>query len=800
MRIKLFPIIATMVALIFISTNSNAQLTLPPGFNQVLVAAGISGATTLTQAPDGRFFVAQQNGVLFVVKNGVKLSKPFISLNVSINGERGLLGVALDPAFASNQYIYLCYSLPDGSFNRVSRFTASGDTVVPGSEVTVMELDSLIANYHGGGHLDFGPDGKLYISAGENGRTYKAQQLDTYLGKILRINSDGSVPSDNPFPGPGKRDRVWAYGLRNPFTFSFQRGTGRMFLNDVGDVTWEEINEATTGGKNFGWALAEGNSNNPAFTNPFFTYQHGTTVDKGCAITGGTFFNPVSTNYPPEYNDKYFYIDYCGNWINMVSLTNPPVWSNFATNIANYSVGMLTGLDGNLYFVSRNNEALYKITYTAVPTPLVLTDPLSQIISVNHPVSFSVTSSGATPFTYQWRKGTTPINGATNMTYTIPSVAFSDSGNYNVVVTNSFGSTTSNNAHLTVIANQPPVASIDTPLVNTFYTAGEEIHFSGSAIDPEDGNLPDSLFEWIVEFHHNIHFHPGPNVADSVGSGSFVIPNTGEPAADVFYRIYLIVHDPNGSVDSAYVDVHPRTSTFTLNTQPSGFTINLDGSPFTTPYSVLGVEGMLRTIIAPISQLSGQTNWLFTNWDNGGLLMQTFATPVNDTVWVANFDTISLHYDLGSDTLVCIGDSITIDAGANYSSYVWTDGSVNRYLNIPTSSLGSDTIGVTVTDANGATGNDSINIFIDICDLIAPVLKDFVSMYPVPSLGEITISELQENYFLNVIDMTGRFIIKNDFVSAKQNKSIQLLPGIYTFLLMTADNQVINRKNVVVIR
>ena len=209
---------------------------------------------------------------------------------------------------------------------------------------------------------------------------------------------------------------------------------------------------------------------------------------------------------------------------------------------------------------------------------------------------------------------------------------------------------------------------------------------------------------------------------------------------------------------------------------------------------------MLRTIIAPISQLSGQTNWLFTNWDNGGLLMQTFATPVNDTVWVANFDTLSLHYDLGTDTIVCIGDSITIDAGANYSSYVWTDGSVNRYLNIPTSSLGSDTIGVTVTDANGATGNDSINIIIDICDLIAPVLKDFVSMYPVPSLGEITISELQENYFLNVIDMTGRFIIKNDFVSAKQNKNIQLLPGIYTFLLMTADNQVINRKNVVVIR
>ena len=159
-----------------------------------------------------------------------------------------------------------------------------------------------------------------------------------------------------------------------------------------------------------------------------------------------------------------------------------------------------------------------------------------------------------------------------------------------------------------------------------------------------------------------------------------------------------------------------------------------------------------------------------------------------------------LNNNLGADTIVCIGDSITMDAGANYSSYVWTDGSVNQYLNIPTSSVGSTTVGVTVTDANGAAGNDSINIIIDICDLITPVEKNFVSIYPVPSGGEITISELQENYFLNVIDMTGRFIIRNNFVSAKQKKNIQLSPGIYTFMLMTADNQVINRKNVVVIR
>ena len=165
MQIKSFPIVAALLIVFAISNLTNAQISFPAGFNQVLVAPGIIGATTMANAPDGRFFIAQQNGLLLVVKNNTLLSKPFISLNVNTNGERGLLGVAFDPAFTTNQYIYLCYTIANGDFNRVSRFTASGDTVVPGSEVIIIELDSLIANYHGGGHLQFGPDGKLYIAA-----------------------------------------------------------------------------------------------------------------------------------------------------------------------------------------------------------------------------------------------------------------------------------------------------------------------------------------------------------------------------------------------------------------------------------------------------------------------------------------------------------------------------------------------------------------------------------------------------------------------------------------------------------
>ena len=262
----------TLVICLFV--NVAFAQTFPQGFNQVLVAPGLTQPTTMAIAPDGRFFIVQQNGILKILKNGALLPQPFISLTVGQSGERGLLGVAIDPSFSTNNYVYLYYTIPSGAFNRVSRFTASGDTVVPGSELVLLDLDSLIALNHGGGHLDFGPDGKLYIATGENERPYLAQNIDSYLGKILRINPDGSTPNDNPFPGPNKRRNVWAYGLRNPFSFEFQKGTGRLFIGDVGDTTWEEIDEATIGGLNFGWPQHEGHSNDTATVDPQIGRAH----------------------------------------------------------------------------------------------------------------------------------------------------------------------------------------------------------------------------------------------------------------------------------------------------------------------------------------------------------------------------------------------------------------------------------------------------------------------------------------------------------------------------------------------
>ena len=188
-------------------------------------------------APDGRLFVAQQGGALRVIKNGSLLATPFLTVTVNSSGERGLLGVAFDPDFPINQYVYVYYTATTPAIhNRVSRFTANGDVVVPGSEVVILDLPNLSATNHNGGAIHFGPDGKLYVAVGENAVPSNSQTLANPLGKLLRINRDGSIPTDNPFYGStsGINRSIWALGLRNPFTFAFQSSTGRLFINDVG--------------------------------------------------------------------------------------------------------------------------------------------------------------------------------------------------------------------------------------------------------------------------------------------------------------------------------------------------------------------------------------------------------------------------------------------------------------------------------------------------------------------------------------------------------------------------------------
>ena len=170
---------------------------LPPGFTETVVASGLNDPTAMAEAPDGRIFVCEQGGTLRVIQNGQLLATPFVSLNVDDTNERGLLGVALDPNFEINNYVYVYYTVP-GSHNRVSRFTAGGNVAVSGSEVDLLDLDGLSgATNHNGGAIHFGPDGRLYIGVGDNANGANAQSLNTLLGKMLRINSGPGITHDD---------------------------------------------------------------------------------------------------------------------------------------------------------------------------------------------------------------------------------------------------------------------------------------------------------------------------------------------------------------------------------------------------------------------------------------------------------------------------------------------------------------------------------------------------------------------------------------------------------------------------
>ena len=313
------------IALGIVAATIAAAATLPAGFTEAQVATGLGSPTAMAFAPDGRLFVAEQGGTLRVIKNGALLATPFLSVTVSSVGERGLLGVAFDPNFATNNYVYVYYTATTPAIhNRVSRFTANGDTALAGSETVILELNDLSsATNHNGGAMHFGPDGKLYIAVGENANGANAQSLSNLLGKMLRINADGSIPADNPFylTATGNNRAIWALGLRNPFTFAFQPGTGRMFINDVGQNTWEEIDDGIAG-SNYGWPATEGPTSNPSYRSPIYWYGHGNGNFLGCAITGGTFYNPAVPQFPGNYAGVYFFADFCGDWINVLDHAN----------------------------------------------------------------------------------------------------------------------------------------------------------------------------------------------------------------------------------------------------------------------------------------------------------------------------------------------------------------------------------------------------------------------------------------------------------------------------------------------
>ena len=333
------------------------------GYEWKVIASGLNRPVDVQPADDGsgRLFIIEKPGYIRVYENGQLLDAPFLDITDRVNdnsNEMGLLGLTFHPDYEQNGYLYVNYT-GSGGDTRISRFQASGSVADPNSETMLMFIEQPYPNHNGGG-LDFGPDGYLYAGLGDGGLAgdphKNGQNKTAMLGKILRIDVDTgnpySVPADNPFG-----NEVWAYGLRNPWRISFDRATGDLWIGDVGQGAWEEIDylpAGSLGGANFGWSIMEGNHGydgdaQPGLLLPAAEYSHS---EGGCSVTGGYVYRGVM----PEWRGIYLYGDYCSGKVWGLFLSNGSWQSQviFETGVTITSFGQ--DESGEIYLASDNGS------------------------------------------------------------------------------------------------------------------------------------------------------------------------------------------------------------------------------------------------------------------------------------------------------------------------------------------------------------------------------------------------------------------------------------------------------------
>jgi glucose/arabinose dehydrogenase len=791
----LSPIIATLA----FSDRSAAQ-NLPPGFQETAVYAGFDRPTLIRFAPDGRVFVGEYGGMIFVLDDLADATPTLfadLSQNVFSGWDRGLLGFAIHPDFPAMPYVYAFYAYdappgeeapywndvcpnPPGYTNdgcvvtgRLSRLEMGPAGVMDGPEVVLIGSVGSPPNVtgsqwcqqypsHSTGDLAFGADGMLYVSGGDGasfnfadygqgggdagsptpsnpcgdpptgvsgnqtsptaeGGALRSQDLIrpgdpvSYDGTILRVDPiTGAAAPGNPLMGGADSgdDRIVAFGLRNPFRITFQPGTNRLFVGDVGWGAWEEIDiledplDALV--ENYGWPCYEGGSagqlqlsgyagldmcaelyadggnTSPGTAAPsMYAYHHsdrvvpGEVCGTGSSSIGGLAFN-AGTNYPVQYDNALFFQDSTRRciWAMLTDPSGEPDPSNivsFWANSALRPVDLTFGPDGNLYFADFNGGGIYRIEHFAANTPpqaVIDAQPTNGVAPLLVQFdAFGSSDPDGDAISFAW-----DLDGDGSFddsTATAPTFTYTLGGSYLVglEVTDDGTPPATAEAYVTITVNNlAPTAAILTPNPPPNFAAGDLISFSGEVTDPEDGLLPASQYDWTLFQLHCSHLDPNDCHSHSVQSwtgvagGSFNAPDHGFPSHLVLRLSGSDFGIDGGKAvlsDSIDLEIHPATVSISVDSTPSGLEFALGEVTETTPATVDVMLNTQVTISTASPQALAQTDYSFESWSDGGEqshLLNPQASQSLFVTFVAAVCNSDGTCDLGEDCIGCPTD------------------------------------------------------------------------------------------------------------------------------------------------
>ena len=676
-----------------VACTAQADPVPPSQFEDTLLTT-VPRPTALAFTPDGRLLITRNNGLLYVHQNG-NLLPPALDLvsQTCNNFERGMLGLAVDPNFASNHHIYVFYTYKKQGncetndatkpVNRVSRFTLDdNNTVSPASELVLIDNIPSFSGSHNGGDLGFGKDGFLYVTVGDGFCDYRgdstcgvandaARDTSGLVGKVLRITKDGGIPATNPFQGPNdvrcnvagralgtqQCREIYALGFRNPFRLAFDpNATGtKVYINDVGQDQMEEVDLGEPG-KNYGWNIREGHcwagisppdcGPLPAgwnLTEPIYDYFHD---GEGCfAITAGAFV-PVGI-WPEEYDGAYLYADLtCGKLFRLVPAAGGTFTKAEVVTGINYPITATFGPHGStqaLYYASWGefpNDQIRRLSFTGQanrsPVAGMTATPTYGSLPLN--VNFNGASSSDPdndPLTYEWDFG----DGSPHATGPTATHTYTTAGVRTVTLTVRDDRNGQDTETVQIHAgNNPPAPVIQSPSASTTFKVGQQYTLAGSATDPEQGTLPSSALTFEVIKRHDTHYHPFFPPTQGTGFQITAPPPEDFGATESSrLEIMLTATDSQGLSSTVTRHFNPTLVNVTFQTNPNSLRLVVAGGTITAPRTITSWHGWDLAVDAPPQSNSVGQPQGFASWSDGGAASHTIPTGASPATYLATF-------------------------------------------------------------------------------------------------------------------------------------------------------------------